>query len=1095
MPLKISIYAFISVLILALVWMFAPPVFHFFHIPASAHIFQMFITGLIIFLWIVFGVEEAIKRLISTAKKWERKDLETKENIRMLRQSFKMAWRQIKKHQRRRWWGGRRIQPWAFLIGAPHSGKTSLLAHSDFPLVSPTQKPLQIPTPTRLVDWWFNDQIVFVDPAGKFALPEKSNGELLIFRRLLKLYKYRINVSSFHALIIIDAQTIMNADANQIENLVGRFTHQILSILKHYKSPTLSIVISQCDYLPGFIDFFSNLSEEERRECFGLALDDIKDHSKFPETLATKFSSLLNVISNRLFWRLHYEQNLLKRNHLKDLPFQFEKLSLRLQSFINQLPLGDNIQYQSIYFTSSQQPISSLSVTTMALRAFSQSQSKVQSEPFQKAFFIHELIGRFTAFVQKYRLRPTARSRFHFLAWLIATAGILGFAALAYQGYQDNKKVLSYIQSHFLLQAQTIPSTAEIPWLSQLNLLKKTSENLNQYDLSFYQWLGLGQGHELQTNIKQAYHQQLKDSFQPYLTQTLTTQIQENLNKNDHFALYNTLKTYLMLVTPSRFNLQEITQWFTQHWQMQFAQNPQTQQELHYYLSLLFKQKDLTWTKDNDLINQAQTNLRNMPVADLAYLQLESKYPTTEVPILPQYKDTNLLNFTVKTIKPFYSADNFNVIYNHDIPNAINKLKKGNWILGTKHGIPIGDEQKKILIDAVRKLYLQKYTTQWRTILSGISLDEPTSLTQAQEKIQLLSDPKSLLFQVLKFVFAQATIDNYLTKTPITEKDFVAINELLAEKGNFQQLKNILDSLSQYLKTISNSPNVLKASYDATVLRFQTKGDNDALTAIFAAAPNFPQPFASWLNSLGHGSWKVLLSNTRNYLNGIWTGLIYPDYSQFIAGRYPIVKDSKNDITLDHFTKFFGVDGSIENFFKTYLQNFVNIAGNYWTWSELNGERLQIPQETLEMFLRASIIQQMFFSENKTFPSSKFILTSLFLSSNVNAFVLNMNGQTMIIHPNEKLSQSFVWPRNDGNFVTIQFSVSESASPTITTSGPWAWYRLLDQSNLQHSSDPRSSTLTFQIGNYIASFQLTTENMVNPFIPGIVTKFSLPEKL
>ena len=74
--------------------------------------------------------------------------------------------------------------PWYVIIGAPGSGKTTVLANSglEFPLASSLGRgSVKGIGGTRDCDWWFTDQAVLLDTAGRYT-PHESNNEADRFR-------------------------------------------------------------------------------------------------------------------------------------------------------------------------------------------------------------------------------------------------------------------------------------------------------------------------------------------------------------------------------------------------------------------------------------------------------------------------------------------------------------------------------------------------------------------------------------------------------------------------------------------------------------------------------------------------------------------------------------------------------------------------------------------------------------------------------------------------------------------------------------------------------------------------------------------------
>jgi type VI secretion system protein ImpL len=294
------------------------------------------------------------------------------------------------------------------------------------------------------------------------------------------------------------------------------------------------------------------------------------------------------------------------------------------------------------------------------------------------------------------------------------------------------------------------------------------------------------------------------------------------------------------------------------------------------------------------------------------------------------------------------------------------------------------------------------------------------------------------------------------------------------------------------LSTMASAPSSVKAAFNNTEKRFNTHGKGDPITGVLQVATTAPQPVQSWLNAIAHNSWQLMLSNTKIYLNSVWKATVLQQYNQTIKGRYPIFKDEKKDISTTNFNKFFGPSGIVGAFFNNNLKPLINTNQAYWTWKKLDDEQIDITQSTLDMLIRASMIQKMFYSNNASKPSLKFTLTPISMSTNVSQFILNIGGQMIQYMPGIKHTNNVKWPGPDGNFVTMRFDNLDPKKPTQTNMGAWAWLHLLDTATIKPSSDPRSYEVTFNLKGNQADYQLTADNPINPYLPNVLGAFRCP---
>ncbi|HEY5899249.1 MAG TPA: type VI secretion protein IcmF/TssM N-terminal domain-containing protein, partial [Burkholderiales bacterium] len=120
----------------------------------------------------------------------------------VLRKRFQDALAVLRKSRFRTPQGERRTVsqlPWYMFIGAPGSGKTTALLNAGlrFPLGDPRagEQALQGVGGTRNCDWWFTDQAVLVDTAGRYTTQESDHqadsAAWLGFLDLLKRFRPR----------------------------------------------------------------------------------------------------------------------------------------------------------------------------------------------------------------------------------------------------------------------------------------------------------------------------------------------------------------------------------------------------------------------------------------------------------------------------------------------------------------------------------------------------------------------------------------------------------------------------------------------------------------------------------------------------------------------------------------------------------------------------------------------------------------------------------------------------------------------------------------------------------------------------------------
>ncbi len=173
--------------------------------------------------------------------------------------------------------GGRQFfyrVPWFLLIGEPAAGKTVSLENSElsFPLGG---RIAGEKGGTRNCNFWFANEGVIVDTAGRFAITEseRDKAEWQAFLRLLKRARPRQPINGVIVAIpttaiygVGDAEALEDRVKKNAQELRGRI-YELQTVLG-VRFP-IWFVVTKCDLVPGFREFCLELPPGFRKEAFG----------------------------------------------------------------------------------------------------------------------------------------------------------------------------------------------------------------------------------------------------------------------------------------------------------------------------------------------------------------------------------------------------------------------------------------------------------------------------------------------------------------------------------------------------------------------------------------------------------------------------------------------------------------------------------------------------------------------------------------------------------------------------------------------------------------------------------------------------------
>ncbi|WP_279633942.1 type VI secretion IcmF C-terminal domain-containing protein, partial [Pseudomonas aeruginosa] len=206
---------------------------------------------------------------------------------------------------------------------------------------------------------------------------------------------------------------------------------------------------------------------------------------------------------------------------------------------------------------------------------------------------------------------------------------------------------------------------------------------------------------------------------------------------------------------------------------------------------------------------------------------------------------------------------------------------------------------------------------------------------------------------------------------------------------------------------------------------------------------------------------------------------------------------SSRDATLEDFGHFFGAGGVMDSYFRQYLQPYVDTSASTWRWQPGAAQKLGINPGVLHTFQRAAAIRDAFFRSGGMQPAVRFELKPVTMDAAISQFILDLDGQQLTYDHGPARPVAMQWPSANGLGV-VRLTVTpppSSGRSGLTLEGPWAWFRLLDQSDLERGNSPDRFTLRLRIDGSSIACELRASSAFNPFKSRVVSGFSLPERL
>ena len=197
-------------------------------------------------------------------------------------------------------------QPWYTIIGPPGAGKTTALLNAGlrFPLAAEMgQGAVSGVGGTRLCDWWFTEDAVLIDTAGRYTTQDSDaavdRAGWDAFLDLLKRTRERQPLNG----VIVAIAIADIAGAPREERLAH--AHAVRRRIKELderlgvRLPVYA-VFTKADLIAGFTEFFDDLDRDRRAQVWGVTFALAQAEGGPAAGFAAEFQSLIEHLNSRL---------------------------------------------------------------------------------------------------------------------------------------------------------------------------------------------------------------------------------------------------------------------------------------------------------------------------------------------------------------------------------------------------------------------------------------------------------------------------------------------------------------------------------------------------------------------------------------------------------------------------------------------------------------------------------------------------------------------------------------------------------------------------------------------------------------------------
>ncbi len=1029
-------------------------------------------------------------------------------------------------------------QPWYAIIGPPGAGKTTALLNAGlkFPLAEQMGRgALAGVGGTRLCEWWFTDDAVLIDTAGRYTTQD-SDAEVDragwdAFLGLLRSTRPRQPLNGvIVAIALNDVVTDQAGDRLAHARAIRRRVAELETRLG--VDMPIYALFTKVDLLAGFSEFFADLDRDRREQVWGVTFPFRQGARAGLEGFSGEFTQLAGTLERRMFDRLQAEPSPERRALVSAFPGQFATIEAPVREFLTEAfgpGAGPTPLLRGVYLTSATQEGTPIDRLTGAMaRAFGLDQRQApRLRPEEgRTYFLTGLL-RDVVFREAMLVagRPGAGRRAMlgraagFAACLllaVAAAGLLWRERAASQAALDtaSSALAAYETAAGALpldpvQDADLPRLA--PLLDQARALPFGWDHAGQPGRG---WLGLAQDGKIAAGSRALYRHALEHALFPRLVWRLEAQMRGNLAQPDF--MYEATRVYLMLGGSGPLDRDLVREWTTLDWDASYPgpANAALRASLLRHLDALLEEPLPALSLDGQLVAGARATFGRVSVAQRIYSRIK---PSAAAGHLPPWRPSDALGaagvrvFVRSSGRPltegipgFFTPDGFNTVLLPSLGRALTDVAAESWVLGEKTELAADSPAMRSAERDVVALYTADYAQAWDAMLADLDVSPLRSLTQAAQDLYILGSVNSPMRELLASAGRELTLapagaaaqpaatgrlNPLLARPPSAaaeafpgsaiDERYKGLRDLMRPGAIDQVLKPLVDLQQQLAKMAATTRAVAVA--DA--------GTNDPAVALRTEALRQPQPLARWLNSVAASGLALRGGGAKQQITAAFNAGGGPAAlcPVVVNNKYPFTPAAANEATLEEFGKLFAPSGLLDAFFNTQLKPYVDTSTRPWKAQAVEGVPAPVAPADLMQFQRAASIRDMFFAQGGATPKLRFDLTPTGMDPGAAGFTLDLGSAALAFTGGPPKPAQITWPPPKPGPVKLAWE--PAGASTIELSGPWALFRLVSRGRLQPAGADRAA-LTIQNGERTASFDLRAAP--NPFTSTLLQEFRCP---
>ncbi len=996
--------------------------------------------------------------------------------------------------------------PLYIMFGTEKKDESLILAQNDFVSVLDADFTLKVggdniaSESDLYLKFWESDNATLIQLGPRIIDEEGADPDLWQeFIRILNKYRSQQACNGF--IYTLGCSFVQTGDKLYHDKVIHSVRDAILVFNRSVglKVPVF-LALTKADAIKDFVVFYKYFADTKPEKPLGFVIKH-KDRKQFDfEDYEAKCKQFVEYFSkNTLLFLKNIPEH--DARSVLSFPYQmalfFNLLEDNIRSLTKENKLKKSVWLFGIYFLVPNQQDTRFDLLSqlIASRADFATDAKTSDSSYdKKRYFVANLFAQTINNYANLSGVNYSKKLLHIISYsvkLIVVLALIGYGAVHYyqnwRAYVETKdEMVHFIEQYHkeVTKISFIDDASLDDLVYVLERVRKKSLELDER-FKFYQIVSYDQW-AMPKAFKKFYQDELKQLFLRKLELVLRNSLYRLETTGNEDIIYTGAGAYMMLFDKKILDKDYFYEYIDKQVlaQIYFDSNGKT--SLKKLIDDLFATNydKSTLSEDTELVTNIKHKFDAVSVEDMLYELVKlDKRNSYKVDFMPKFGK----NFSsIFSFPPSYKGYFIPFMFTRegflsiDLSPSSPELKRFIKNLKLiKSNIDLSDESVRSIILRVQRKYYNDYIDHWSDIINNVEIAGFASFDEIKNAFEKINSSHNGALDTFIKVFVENTnltkvydtlkVDsstetsqdlkpiqkNYLNGLAIASEfegyyNFIGVNSDLEYS---QELAVPYNTMMKDIQTIGNiyrqiDKNVgtrSKNVFNYVIKNLLNDVSNIDLLAIID--DDTPVFFSNVLTSLSNSFSSNISIELNNYLRERWNSTVLRYYGTHFNNKFPFALDTANEASIVSFEDFFKPNGYLDDFYKTYLSNFVlKNQDGYYEVNENTLFYIDVPYAVLELYALNDAIKSSFFIQDKL--SLRFELLPRKLSSKAKLFEYKDGLSHCSYNQGPRQTCEVVWPANNTDITLSFMAAANSYSYGKRYKSEWGILKvILDESN------------------------------------------------